>query len=149
MNIAIKNLQNKITVSRRILSEIKKVIRKTWKSQGYTNKEAEITVCLANNRRMRRLNLRYLGKDKPTDVLAFDLTAKDKTHTRLIADIIVSAETAAANARRFKTNASYELLLYVVHGLLHILGYDDKGLRQRKIMQAKAARILESCHVHP
>ena len=150
MNIAIKNLQKTIAVNSRVLLSIRKVIRKTWELEGRKNRGGEITVCLLNNRRMRKLNLQYLRQDKPTDVLAFNLTAKgNKSYAPLVADIIVSTETAISNARIFKTTVLYELLLCVVHGLLHVLGYEHKNPRQEKIMQNKTNRILKFRHVHP
>lgn len=139
MNIVIKNLQKKIALKRRFLRQIKKAIRRAWKSECRKDRRAEITLCLVDNRRIRKLNLRYLGRDEPTDVLAFNLGAKRKM---LVADIIVSAQGASVNARRFKTNLSYELLLYAVHGILHILGYSDENSRQKKIMHSKAVKIL-------
>jgi len=60
----------------------------------------------------------------------------------LCADIIVSTDTAVRNAKAYKTSASYELNLYVVHGMLHFLGYDDKTARDRKKMDKKAAQYL-------
>lgn len=149
MNIAIKNLQKTIAVNSRVLSAIRKAIRTTWELEGRKNRKGEITVCLVNNRRIRRLNLKYLRQDKPTDVLAFDLSPKNKgSRDHLVADIIVSTETAISNARIFGTCALYELLLYAVHGLLHIFGYEHKNSRQQKIMQNKTVRILKFCHAH-
>jgi probable rRNA maturation factor len=149
VNIAIKNLQKTIAVNSRVLLAIRKVIRKTWELEGRKNRSGEITVCLVNNRRMRKLNLQYLGQDKPTDVLAFNLTSKgSKSYAPPVADIIVSTESAISNARIFKTCALYELLLYVVHGLLHVFGYEHKNSRQQKTMQNKAARILKFLQYH-
>ena len=150
MDIAIKNLQKTIAVNSRLLLSIRKVIRKTWELEGSKNRSGEITVCLVNNRRMRKFNLKYRGQDKPTDVLSFNLYAKTGRSFRpCAADIIVSTETAISNSKIFKTTPIYELLLYVVHGLLHVFGYEDKNYRQQKIMQNRAARILKICHVHP
>lgn len=144
MNIAIKNLQKKVAIDSRALRAIKKAIRKTWKLEAGKYQAGEITVCLVNNSCIRNLNLKYLKQDNPTDVIAFNLgEASTKSAVPIIADIIVSTETAISNSRLFKTSAIYELLLYVVHGLLHIFGYGDKNPRQQKIMQDKAEKILK------
>lgn len=147
MNITVKNLQNSIAISPRVLAAMRKVIRKTWQLKYRKSNAGQITVCLVDNGLIRKLNLQYLGRDRSTDVLAFNLSSKP--YAGLAADIIVSTETAVSNARAFKTSALYETLLYVTHGLLHMLGYDDKNPRQRKIINNKAVRILKSCHVHP
>jgi probable rRNA maturation factor len=68
-------------------------------------------------------------------VLAFDMAGRDSN--KIEADIIISSDTAIRNAKIFKTRTAYELNLYVIHGLLHILGYDDRTLKQRKILQKK------------
>ena len=72
--------------------------------------------------------------DRPTDVLAFNLTDNRKT---IIADIIISAETAMRNSKLYKTSLPYELNLYSAHGCLHLLGYNDNNPRNAKIMRKK------------
>jgi probable rRNA maturation factor len=151
VDITIKNLQKRIVLDSGVSAAIRKVSRKTCKLEGRKNRDIQITVCLVNNRRMQKFNLKYMNQNKPTDVLSFNLSEKrgKSFQSCLIADIIVSAETAISNSRVFKTSPLYELLLYVAHGLLHIFGYEDKNSRQKKIMQDKAERILKLCHVHP
>lgn len=81
----------------------------------------------------------YLGIDSPTDVIAFDLsTARDE----ISADLAISTDTAIRNARIFKTSAAYEVYLYVIHGILHLLGFRDSTERQRKLMEEKANQII-------
>lgn len=81
----------------------------------------------------------YLGEYCPTDVIAFDNSAKN---AEISADIAVSSDTAIRNARLFRTSPLYELHLYVVHGVLHILGYRDNTAGKRKHMQERAESIL-------
>jgi probable rRNA maturation factor len=87
------------------------------------------------------LNLLYLGEYAATDVISFSLV---NTKKELTGDIAVSGESAIRNARIFKTTPAGELYLYVVHGVLHLLGYDDNTQRNRKIMQEKAKNICLS-----
>ena len=138
MKITIKNLQKSLPVTRLVSARIKKAILKTCSSEA-VKKSGEITICLVNNRLIKELNLNYLAQARPTDVIAFDFAEK----RRILADIVVSTDVARVNAKRFKTSPSYELLLYVVHGMLHVLGYDDANKRKRKLMDDKAAAILE------
>jgi probable rRNA maturation factor len=87
------------------------------------------------------LNLKYLGKNRATDVMAFDIS---KNKAKILADIVISGDTAVKNSKEFKTSSLYEAYLYVIHGVLHILGYDDETAQQRKIMEYKAQRILKT-----
>lgn len=102
-------------------------------------KPAQLTVCFVTDKRIKELNSRYSGKNIPTDVIAFDI---GENKNFILADIVVSADTAQRNCRIYKTTPLYELYLYVVHGVLHILGYNDKNARQRKLMEDKANRII-------
>jgi probable rRNA maturation factor len=66
--------------------------------------------------------------------------ARDKGE--LQGEIIISTVTAAANARRFATTAFYEIVLYIAHGILHLLGYDDHGPDARRRMRDKEREIM-------
>jgi probable rRNA maturation factor len=137
VKIAIKNLQKKIPVTALTSTRIKKAILKTCLSED-VRKPGEITVCLVNDRAIKEFNLNYLAQNNPTDVLAFDFNEGG----RILADIMISTDTASRNARIFKTSPLRELYLYVIHGMLHILGYDDESTGERKVMDKKAAAIL-------
>jgi probable rRNA maturation factor len=86
------------------------------------------------DRVISKLNLKFLNKNKPTDVLAFNLEDDKRS---IIGDIIISADTAKRNAQIYKTTSSYELNLYAIHGCLHLLGYDDNNAKNTKIMRGK------------
>lgn len=86
--------------------------------------------------KIRELNKKYHHSDCPTDVLTFDLSDPRKRND-LSSDIIVSADTALRNAKIYKTSADFELNLYVVHGALHISGFDDLTKKQAKLMRKK------------
>ena len=84
----------------------------------------------------------YLGRDDYTDVIAFDNSPENKE--LLLGDIAVSVDMAMRNAKIFKTSYPYEICLYAIHGVLHLLGYDDKTDRERKIMHDKVSQILSN-----
>ena len=131
IKINILNLQKKIPVGKLLLSKIRTVVRQTILSE--TVKESpEISVCLVDDKMMKRLNRKYFGKNTSTDVIAFNT-----------GDIAVSTDTAAINSQVFKTTPPDELLLYVIHGTLHVLGYDDKTAGQRTVMENKSEKILK------
>ena len=140
MKITIKNLQKKIPINPK---RIKKAVLKTLSSEGL-RKSGEITICFVNDREIRKLNLFYLGQNQPTDVIAFDNPPNKK---EILADIAISTDTAVRNAKIFKTTPLYEMYLYIIHGILHILGYADKTAPQRRIMQGKANHILKKLYI--
>ncbi|MFA5356059.1 MAG: rRNA maturation RNase YbeY [Candidatus Omnitrophota bacterium] len=137
MIITIRNLQNKVPVdTARVASIARRVL-----SSERVRKGGEIAFSFVNDSIIRKLNLKYLGHDRPTDVIAFDLSDACRPG-KISADIVISCETASANAKRFNTTPSYELYLYVVHGVLHILGYDDRDKRSRARMRLKEEALL-------
>ncbi len=87
----------------------------------------------------------YLGKNNPTDVIAFDLSSGKE---RILSDIAISTDTAIRNSKIFRTTPLYELCLYVIHGVLHILGYDDRTQKERRIMQEKTNNILSKININ-
>lgn len=135
MKVIIKNLQKKISLCP---ATIKEAVRKVLASEK-VSKAAEITFLFTGDRQISELNLFYRGCAEATDVIAFDNSVDNK---RILADIAISAQAACRNARIFKTAPLYELYLYVIHGVLHLLGYNDKTARQRDIMQQKAEGYL-------
>jgi len=76
--------------------------------------------------------------------LSFDLRERPGRRAGTSADVVVSTDTAAANALIFKTSPAYELNLYVIHGILHLLGYDDRSARQRKKMRQRENKYVYS-----
>lgn len=106
-------------------------------------KAGEITACFIDDRAIRRLNARFHATDSPTDVLAFDMGDARE----FLADIIVSTDTAAANARRFGTSLLFECYLYLIHGALHLTGYDDTTPRARSLMRKMERRYLKQLKI--
>ena len=96
---------------------------------------SEIAVCLVSDRRMRELNRDYRGRDRSTDVLSFQDGALAVDEGRVyLGDILVSVPTAARQARERGHSVGRELKRLVLHGYLHLLGYDhetDDGDMQR------------------
>jgi probable rRNA maturation factor len=86
---------------------------------------------------IRRLNLRFLDRDEATDVLAFPLEEDE-------GEVVVSAERALAIAKELGVDPEAELMLYVVHGILHLVGYDDHDADEARRMHARALRLLRS-----
>ena len=97
-------------------------------------REAMVSIAFVGRQAIRTLNRRHLGHDRATDVIAFGLTppARARSPRRpIIGDIYVCAPVGAAQARRFHTTAREELRRLVVHGVLHVLGYDHPAGERR------------------
>jgi len=137
MKVNIKNLQDKLKLK---IPKIKKTVKRIFKLSGIKRK-GELTICLVDDKQIKELNLLYLGRYSPTDVLSFNLTGNNQ---EFLADIIISVETAMRNAKIFKKALLDELNLYIIHGILHLFGYDDKTPKEKKIMQAKTNSILKN-----
>jgi probable rRNA maturation factor len=133
VKIIIKNLQKKLRISP---TRIRKAILEVVWREAPLVKTGEITVSFVTDSAIRALNKKYLKKNHPTDVLAFDL-GEGGPRRKITADIVVSTDTAARNAAFFKTTPEYELRLYCIHGVLHILGYDDHSSRKTSLMRKK------------
>ena len=105
---------------------------------------AEIGILLVNDRGIAALHERWLDVPGPTDVITFDLSAGgDPRH--LQGDLVVSTETAARTARELGWNPRHEVAYYVIHGLLHLAGYDDHTAADRRAMRARERVLLAAC----
>jgi len=96
---------------------------------------------------MRTLNRKYRGKDRTTDVLSFAFRegAFGNLQRQVLGDIVISLPTAGRQARQAGETLNRELDRLLVHGLLHLLGYDhERGEREARRMRRREKRLLES-----
>lgn len=106
--------------------------------------EAELTVVLTDDARLQQLNREYLGIDAPTDVLSFPASETDpETGARYIGDLLISVPRAQAQADAAGHPLESELQLLVVHGVLHLMGYDHAQVEDKARMWKAQAEILE------
>jgi probable rRNA maturation factor len=107
--------------------------------------QAEVSVLLVGDRRMRQLNRRYRRKDRTTDVLSFAFLDGPfrEVQRNVLGDIVISVPTAAREAKAANETLQQSMDRLLVHGLLHLLGYDhEKGAQQARIMQRAERRLL-------
>lgn len=102
--------------------------------------DAALSVTLVDDEAMAELHARYSKVEGPTDVLAFPLD--DGDGPGLLGEVVVSTDTAAREARARGLPFLRELLLYVAHGTLHLLGHDDHDPRLRRRMHRRQAALL-------
>ena len=94
----------------------------------------EVSLLFTNDAEIHDLNLNYRGKDKPTDVLSFALTEEAGEQSfglvpaTTLGDLVISTETAERQAKKFRTTYDREIVRLIVHGLLHLCGYDHEGV---------------------
>jgi probable rRNA maturation factor len=98
--------------------------------------EKSLSVAFVTNAAIRKINRKFLNHDFATDVISFPLG------TDLVGELVISAEYAAAEAAARKIPVEEELLRYVAHGILHLLGYDDHRPADKKRMWSRQEREL-------
>lgn len=108
--------------------------------------EARISLAVVDDPTIQELNREFLGRDEPTDVLSFVL---ERSERLLEGEVVVSADTARRAASRFGWTAADELLLYVIHGALHLVGLDDRTPSERAAMRERERRCLARFELEP
>ena len=137
--IIVHNLQRKISVN---VAELEKFagnavqhsLQLQRRQRTDLRKLSEIFIWLISDRRMALLHRKFLGQSGPTDVMTFQ-------H----GEIFISVDTARRHARAFENSLLRELKLYIVHGLLHLHGFDDQTPSEAQKMKAAQERILRIC----
>lgn len=111
---------------------------------------AELSLLFVGADHIRRLNARYAGDDYATDVLAFPMAEDDDDDDPLmVGDVVVCPEIARENAAKAGTTLERELTMLVVHGTLHLLGYDHQNDAQRAAMEKRMSEIIDSFQSQP
>src|SRR5207237_10913753 len=136
VSIEVNSDQQPHTIDR---ARLKKAVRLIVQDAGIQS--AEISMAVVSDERMHELNRQYLQHDYPTDVLSFVL-ARDKRARSLDGEIVASADYAAREAVRYRWSTDDELLLYIIHGCLHLVGYDDTTAKGKTAMREVEAKYL-------
>lgn len=103
----------------------------------------ELSVLFVGADHMRRLNHRFAGNDYATDVLAFPMM-DEEDGILLLGDVVICPNVAEANAEKLGHGLADELDALVVHGTLHLLGYDHQGTEDKARMDGRMKEVLES-----
>jgi rRNA maturation RNase YbeY len=107
--------------------------------QCVQKKDSELSVLLVTDEEMSVLHLKHSGIEGTTDVLTFDLGSNEQS---VLADIAICVDVAAREATVRNHSIQEELLLYIVHGMLHCCGFDDHDEMHHQRMHAEEDRIL-------
>ena len=94
--------------------------------------EAELSLLLVDDAQIQVLNRRYLRVDRPTNVLAFPMREGEFSvlHPQLLGDLVISVETAQRQRKRFGLDEMKMITLLMIHGILHLLGYEHQGTKR-------------------
>jgi probable rRNA maturation factor len=135
MEVLLQNKQRKIKVD---LAQIKRVAEEVLKALNVL--QTELSIILANDKQIKELNRQYRKQDRPTDVLAFPMREGSfkELNSFLLGDVIISLETALKQANNLGHSFQQELNQLLIHGILHLLGYDHG-----RTMRGKEQELLK------
>ena len=127
MKIWIRNRQKRIPLD---LKRIRRAAQRLLTELGLL--EAELSLLFVNDLQIQALNQQYLHRDKPTNVLAFPMREGEFStlHPHLLGDLVISVETAKRQSNRFRLNAMEMVILLMIHGVLHLIGYEHEGTKK-------------------
>ncbi|MGC3969864.1 MAG: rRNA maturation RNase YbeY [Pirellulales bacterium] len=117
----------------RLRSAVQRIVGDAGKSKG------SISIAVVDDATIHDVNNRFLQHDEPTDVVSFVLEDEGKL---LDGEIVLGADVAARSAAELGISADEELLLYAIHGALHLVGHDDLTPEPRKLMRAQEREYL-------
>ncbi len=137
LSVSVANQQEALELD---FARIKTVARGVLQGEGLA--DAKLTIAFMTDPAIHALNKRFLEHDEPTDVITFPYTKKP-----LHGDLAISTDTAITAAAERGHEAAEELLLYVIHGILHLCGYDDLSEKKQKVMKQKEAEYLSKLGV--
>ena len=100
----------------------------------------KINVILTSDKHLRKINIDYLDRDYYTDIITFNYSEKQVVN----GDLFISIERVNENAREYEEDSDNELLRVMIHGVLHLIGYDDESVDDKKQMRKKENIYLES-----
>jgi len=130
--ILVTNL-SKIVIDGNLLRRVAKIVLK-----GENREKAELSIVLVGSEKIKGLNKKYRGKNKPTDVLSFvNVLCAD------LGEIIICPEAVKQNSKKYKSDFKKELTRVLVHGILHLIGYNhEKSKKEADIMDKKTEEYL-------
>lgn len=136
VNIAILDETGQLDSKER--SGLKKIARLVLKELEVP-KDAELSISFIDDSKMRELNRTYRKIDRTTDVLSFPQS--EGPYFTLLGDIIISLDTARRHSTSYGVTLHEELRKLIIHGILHLLGYDHKKKKETQIMRDKEAEL--------
>jgi rRNA maturation RNase YbeY len=126
------NVKFRLKESKKVLKIVEKVIRREKKVPG------DLVFILSNNKEVRKINKEFLSHNYNTDVIAFDYS----NGKILNGEIYISCEKVKENANNYKVSYREELIRVMIHGTLHLCGYDDNTEEKRELMMERGEKWI-------
>ena len=137
---------------------IKKVLSQCFEEEGLESSKLIITITLTTPKNIQKINQKYRGIDKETDVLSFPMFQKDELakkiqnndfkHEDILGDIIISIEKVEEQAKEYEHSFERELSYMLVHGFYHLMGYDHIKEEDKIKMRPKEEKILADLKIN-
>jgi len=122
---------------------IEKLFMRIMGKESVKSAQGKINLIFTSDKRIQRLNQEYRRRNKPTDVLSFNLEKSSDTNM-VFGEVYISVDTSMRQAREYGTSLNEEFLRLFCHGLLHLLGYDHIQAADRRKMEASERHYLKS-----
>lgn len=156
LNLVWNNEQEVLEIGDELIGLLDRLLQKAGEAEGIT--EGEVALTFVNDEAIHELNREYRGIDRPTDVLSFAMNesldeeldivyeleeGEDLDElTDVLGDIVISVERAQAQSEEYGHSLDREIGFLVVHGFLHLLGYDHQDTASEKVMMDKQEAAL-------
>ena len=139
MKIYFRNKQSKTPINWQSVKQLARFVLKYQKISS-----VEVGLLFVDNSYIARLNRKYFKRQGPTDVIAFPMNEgrKAECSPQLLGDIVISIEKAVEYSEEHNKDLYMEISLYLIHGILHLLGYDDIIAEDRKEMMKQQRKLL-------
>ena len=145
MTVFITNEQDKIEIPAEWEEKINQVAAICLREEQLPE-DVEVDLLFVDNEAIREMNLEYRDKDSATDVLSFPMYEPDEEiddeEEVLLGDIVISLERAQEQCEEYGHSLEREVMYLLVHGLLHLAGYDHMEEEEKKVMRAQEEKLL-------
>ena len=145
MEVLISNEQNIIDINTEF---IKEVALEIMNFEGSPD-NSQLSMVFCDDEAIKNINNEYRGKNEPTDVLSFPMELENFVpEIRLLGDIVISTETAKKQSEEYKHSVESEIVILLIHGLLHLHGYDhikEDDYKKMRLREAEVLKYLKSC----
>jgi len=147
MNFFIQNETDKYKLSSN--TEISQIARLAADSAKLSRDFCSLNITFTDDAGIEPVNVKFLNHEGPTDVISFDYLddydedLADPEDPYVLGDLLISLETAERQAKEFGTNFNDEAILYIIHGILHLCGYDDHEENDIREMRAAEQRTMQ------
>ena len=138
MEITVQNDQKTLRLNLKNIKALGHAVLKLLKQP----KDTFVSISFVSKAEIKKLNRQYFRKNRITDVIALEYKKNDSFYKDYLGDIIIAPEIAKSNAAIYGVKFSDELSLYVIHGILHLLGYDDTTPALKKRIEKKQKEII-------